>query len=352
VVEGTVSTHDQVEAQIDVDRRLDIMRNHTATHLLHRVARDVLGDHAAQAGSLVAPDRLRFDFTHGRAITSEQLHDIESGVNAWIRADTPVGWRVTGYKEALAAGAMALFGEKYGDDVRMVTAGCGTGVPFCSRELCGGTHVARTGEIGLFRILQESSSAGGVRRIEALTGRGADEWSGAQAATLREVATRLGTPANQVLERIDSLLAELKQSRHDLEHAQALKGRTTLEALLNHVERQGGIAYVAAQVEAPDAKALGEMGDWLRDKLGSGVIVLGTILNDKPQLLAMVTKDLVSNGYHAGNLVRSLATIVGGGGGGRPDMAQAGGRDASKLDAALGQVGPLLAEQGAKSNGS
>jgi alanyl-tRNA synthetase len=309
------------------------------------VAREVLGDHAAQAGSLVAPDRLRFDFTHGRAISPEQLQEIERRVNKWIRADTPVDWRVTGYQEAIAEGAIALFGEKYSDAVRVVTTGCGSGVPFCSRELCGGTHVARTGEIGLFRILQESSSAGGIRRIEALTGRGADEWASAQATTLREVAARLGAPTNQVLERVDGMLAELKQLQRQLDNVRSQAGRGALEDLLNHVERQNGVAFIAARVSAPDAKALGEMGDWLRDKLGSGVVVLGTVLNDKPQLLAMVTKDLVTNGYHAGNLVRGLATIVGGGGGGRPDMAQAGGRDVAKLDDALAEVGRLLSEQ-------
>jgi alanyl-tRNA synthetase len=352
VIEGSIALGDEVTAQVDVDRRLDIMRNHTATHLLHRVAREVLGEHVAQAGSLVAPDRLRFDFTHGRAVTLEQQREIESRVNAWVRADTPVDWRLTSYKDARAEGAMALFGEKYGDEVRMVTAGCGDGVPFCSRELCGGTHVARTGEIGLFRIVQESSSASGVRRIEALTGKGADEWANAQAAALRDIAARLGTPANQILERVDDLLSELKQARHDLEHAQALKGRTTLEALLNQIERQGGVAFIAAQVEAPDAKALGEMGDWLRDKLGSGIVVLGAVLHEKPHLLVMVTRDLVSNGYHAGNLVKSLAGVVGGGGGGRPDMAQAGGRDATKLDEALGHVRQLIADQEAVSVGN
>ena len=199
---GTVSVGETVEAAVDVERRRDIMRNHTATHMLHRVARNVLGEHAAQAGSLVAPDRLRFDFTQPRPITPDQLRQIEKGVNDWVRADTVVDWRVLGYQDALADGAIALFGEKYGDSVRMVTTGC-DGAPYCSRELCGGTHVARTGEIGLFRIVQESSSSSGIRRIEALTGRGADEWASAQADSLRDVAARLGTPANQVTERVD-----------------------------------------------------------------------------------------------------------------------------------------------------
>jgi len=342
VAKGSVAVGDTVEAAVDVERRYDIMRNHTATHLLHRVARQVLGEHAAQAGSLVAPDRLRFDFTHGRALGPEQLAEIEARINDWIRADTPVDWRVTGYQDALAAGAMALFGEKYGDSVRMVTTGCGDNALFCSKELCGGTHVSRTGEIGLFRILQESSIASGVRRVEALTGRGADEWAGTQAATVREVAARLGTPPGQVVERVEALLAELRQTQKELEGERVKAGKGVLETLIGRVEHQDGISYVAGRVDAPDAKALGEMGDWLRDKLGSGVVVLGTVLNDKPQLLAMVTKDLVGKGYHAGNLVKALAAIVGGGGGGRPDMAQAGGRDAGKLDEALASVGQIL----------
>jgi alanyl-tRNA synthetase len=329
---------------VDVERRQDIMRNHTATHMLHRVARNVLGEHAAQAGSLVAPDRLRFDFTQPRPITPDQLRQIEKEVNDWVRADTVVDWRVLGYQDALADGAIALFGEKYGDSVRMVTTGC-DGAPYCSRELCGGTHVARTGEIGLFRIVQESSSSSGIRRIEALTGRGADEWASTQADSLRDVASRLGTPANQVAEKVEALIAELKQTQRQLEQARSGAARSSLELLLNNIDRSNGVAFIAARVQAPDSKALGEMGDWLRDKLGSGIVVLGTILGDKPQLLVMVTKDLVQGGYHAGTLVKALASVVGGGGGGRPEIATAGGRDAGKLDEALSLVSHLLAER-------
>jgi alanyl-tRNA synthetase len=344
VEHGPISVGDAVEAVVDAERRRDIMRNHTATHLLHRVMHEVIGEHATQAGSLVAPDRLRFDFTHGRAIPADQLREIERRVNDWIRADTPVTWQITSYQDAIEHGAMALFGEKYSDRVRMVTAGCQEG-EYCSRELCGGTHVERTGEIGLFRILAETSSAAGVRRIEAITGREADEWAAAQTATLREIAARLNAPATQVLERVDGLLAELKATQREAEALRARDARASLESLLAHVSHAGSVAYIAARVDAPDARTLNEMGDWLRDKLGSGIVVLGTVLNDKPQLVAMVTPDLIANGYHAGNLVRALAATVGGGGGGRPDMATAGGRDASKLDEALGQVRGLLERQ-------
>jgi alanyl-tRNA synthetase len=215
----------------------------------------------------------------------------------------------------------------------------------CSRELCGGTHVGRTGEIGFFKIVGESAVGSGVRRIEALTGVGAEAWIESQAAASREIAARLGVPASQAAERIDALLAELKNRQRDLDALRAQSARGTLEELLPQARRENGITYLAARVEAPDAARLREMGDWLRDKLGSGVVVLGAVLNDKPQILAVVTPDLVKQGYHAGNLVKALAQVVGGGGGGRPDMAQAGGRDIAKLDEALHGVGALLAAQ-------
>jgi alanyl-tRNA synthetase len=370
VEHGTLALHETVEARVDAERRRDIMRNHTATHLLHRALRDVLGEHAAQAGSLVAPDRLRFDFNHNRQVTSEQQREIERRINAWVRADTPVVWEVTDHQDALKRGAMALFGEKYGDRVRMVTVGCaddgteGRGlraeatasdsVPspqssslYCSRELCGGIHVDRTGEIGYFRIIGESSVAGGVRRIEALTGVGAEAWADAQAAAVRDIAARLGAPPAQALERIEGLLSDLKQRQQELDALRAQSARGALDGLLGQVQQQNGVRFLAARVNATDPAQLREMGDWLRDKLGSGVVVLGTALGDKPQLLAVVTPDLVKQHYHAGNLVKALAQIVGGGGGGRPDMAQAGGRDLAKLDEALAAVGRLVSEQGA-----
>ncbi|HEU4322423.1 MAG TPA: alanine--tRNA ligase [Roseiflexaceae bacterium] len=352
VAEGSLASGDAVEARVDAERRRDVVRNHTATHLLHRALRDTLGEHAAQAGSLVAPDRLRFDFTHMRPLTPEQLRAVEGHINAWIRADTPVGWEVLPYQTALDQGAMALFGEKYGDQVRMVTVGCGeveresdVAGALCSRELCGGVHVGRTGEIGLFHILSEGGVAAGVRRIEAVTGRAAESWAETQDSTLREVAARLGVPPTRVLERIDGLLAELKQRQQELDAIRSQAARGSLEGLLGQVRQDNGVSYLSARVEAPDAARLREMGDWLRDKLGSGVVVLGAVLNEKPQVLVVVTPDLVKQGYHAGNLVKALAQQMGGGGGGRPDMAQAGGRDAGLLDETLAQVGRLLAEQ-------
>jgi len=372
VESGSIGLGELLDAIVDAERRRDIMRNHTATHLLHRALHDLLGEHATQAGSLVAPDRLRFDFTHNRQVTPEQQREIERRINAWIRADTPVEWEITDYQQAIDRGAMALFGEKYGDRVRMVTVGCadesvvsspssvaadaeqrttdnGQPTVMCSRELCGGTHVGRTGEIGYFRIVGESSVAGGVRRIEALTGAGAEAWADAQAATVRDVAARLGVPPAQAIEKIEALLSELKQRQQDLDKLRSQSARGTLEGLLEQVRQQNGASYLAARVEAPDTARLREMGDWLRDKIGSGLVVLGAVLGDKPQILAVVTPDLVKRGYHAGNIVKALAQIMGGGGGGRPDMAQAGGRDVTKLDEALAQVERLIGEQDARS---
>jgi alanyl-tRNA synthetase len=353
VAEGTIGIGETVTAQVDTDRRRDIQRNHTATHLLHRALRDVLGEHAAQAGSLVAPERLRFDFTHTRAVTPEQMHEIEQRVNAWIRADGSVSWDVMGYKEALDKGAIALFGEKYADQVRVVhITRNGGDTAVASRdslELCGGTHVTHTGEIGFARVVNESSVGSGLRRIEMLTGRGAEEWIDQQLALLDGLAARLGVPPAQVGERLDALLAEQKQRQSELDSLRAQSMRGSLEGLLQQVQRNDGLPMLVARVDAPDAARLREMGDWLRDKLGSGIVVLGTVVNDKPQLLTMITPDLVKQGYHAGNLVRALAQMVGGGGGGRPDMAQAGGRDAEQLAAALERVPALIAEQGAAS---
>jgi alanyl-tRNA synthetase len=354
--EGSIAHGETLSAQVDAGRRAAIQRNHTATHLLHRALRDVVGEHAAQAGSLVAPERLRFDFTHTRPVAPEQLQEIEQRINTWIRADGSVSWDVTDYKSAIENGAIALFGEKYGDKVRVVHITRdgerpGVDTAFSSRdsvELCGGTHVARTGEIGFARVVNESSIGSGLRRIEVLTGQGAEEWVRNQAATLHDVAARLGVPPAQVAERLDALLAEQKQRQSELDNLRMQVMRGSLEELLTRVQQVEDLRMLITTVDAPDASRLREMGDWLRDKLGSGIIVLGAVIDDKPQLLSMITPDLVKQGYHAGNLVKELAQIVGGGGGGRPDMAQAGGRDASKLNLAMTSVPDLIAQQRAK----
>ena len=355
VESGLVSAGDAVRAEVDILRRSDIERNHTATHMLQRALRDVVGEHAAQAGSLVSPERLRFDFTHNRAVEQSQLREIEARLNAWVRADGSVSWEVMDYPAAINAGAIALFGEKYGDRVRLVTIernetsslppATGSLPPAPSKELCGGTHVGRTGEIGYVRVIGESSVGSGIRRIEALTGRGAEEWIEQQADTLRDLASRLGVPTFQVAERVELLLGENKQRQQELDALRGKLARASIEGLLDTVRRDGPVPVLAAQVVAEDTNRLREMGDWLRDKLGSGVLVLGTVIGEKPQILTMVTPDLVGQGYHAGNLVKSLAQIVGGGGGGRPEMAQAGGRDVSKLADAIARAPELVAGQ-------
>ena len=366
VTSGTIEVGQTVQAAVDAVRRGDIQGNHTATHLLHRALREVVGEHAAQAGSLVAPERLRFDFTHNRAVEPAQLREIEARINAWVRADGKVHWEETSYQAALDRGAIALFGEKYGDQVRVVTIERGlerqpeldaaspavvsgqpsvVNVSHDSRELCGGTHVTSTGQIGYLRVLGEGSVGSGIRRIEAVTGRGAEAWVEQQAQMLRDVATRLSVAPALVADRVEQLVAEAKQRQQELDALRAKLARASVEGLLAHVRHEHGIAILAALVEVEDAARLRDMGDWLRDKLGSGVIVLGAVIAAKPLLLTMVTPDLVAQGYHAGNLVKRLAALVGGGGGGRPDMAQAGGKEAAKLPEAITQAPALVAEQ-------
>lgn len=349
VEQGVIRHGEHVIATVDRLRREDIQRNHTATHLLHRILRDVVGEHATQSGSLVAPDRLRFDFTHTKPLTPDQIREIERRMNAWVRFDSDVTWDNTKYQHALEMGATALFGEKYGDDVRYVHINHDDqpGEDFANRdslELCGGTHVARTGQIGLVRILSEGSIGSGLRRIEITTGRGAESWVDSQVRLVNDVAGQLGVPAPNVVERLSTLLQDYKERQNVVKALQSQAMRSTLEQLLQHVVHEHDIAYLAVHVDAPGIDQLRDMGDWLRDKMKSGIIVLGAVIGDKPHVLAMVTPDLVKQGFHAGNLVKRVASVVGGGGGGRPEMAQAGGRDSTKLDEALASVSAYIAE--------
>ncbi len=351
VVSGQIRVGDQVQATVDMVRRADIQRNHTATHMLQRALRDILGEHAAQAGSLVAPDRLRFDFTHTKAVDPEELREVERRLNMWVRANTTVRWEITGYQEAIARGAIALFGEKYGDTVRVVTIERGQASAegeYASRdslELCGGTHVTRTGEIGFVRIVSEGSIGSGIRRIEALTGRGAELWVEQQAQALRDLAARINAQPAQLAERIEALLAEHRQRKQELEALRSKLAREQLDVLLGRVQHIAGVPLLAAEVEADSVDRLREMGEYLRDKLGSAVVVLGTLINGKPQLLTIVTPDLVRRGLNAVQLVKPLAAMVGGGGGGRPEIAQAGGRNPEQLTAAIGAAADVLAGQ-------
>ena len=342
VLSGEMKVGQVVRLEVDNERRADIRRNHTATHLLHRELRAHLGNHVVQAGSLVAPDRLRFDFTHDRAIDRETLGRIERAVNEAILANKPVNVAYMGQKEAIGAGAMALFGEKYGDIVRTITVnGDGPATPY-SFELCGGLHVAETGEIGQFRFVSESAVGANTRRVEAVTGRGAYEFVSRRLAMLDRLAARLNTPVAELETRLETLAEHDRTVEHELQTANRRLLRNDFETLLGGVMETKGTHLLAAQVNVSDTEQLREMADWYRDRFPSGVAVLGAVKDGKPVIVAAVTKDLIARGLKAGDLVREVAKIVGGGGGGRPDLATAGGRNPELLAAALNAVRELV----------
>jgi len=338
VTEGHIAVNDRVEAEVDIARRLDIARNHTATHLLQAALREVLGEHVRQSGSLVAPDRFRFDFTHLESLRKDQLLEVQHIVNEKIRQNLPVVARNVSYDEATSKGAVALFGEKYGDTVRMVEVGD----PPISRELCGGTHVSSTGEIGLLHITAESSIGSGMRRIEAVTGRGAERFIEQRLSTLEMLAQELEASPDTVQSKLSATLAELDRERKRAPALERELARGRAESLLSQVEVVDGINVISAAVPATSFEAMREMGDLLKQGLGSGVVVLGTVYDDRPNFVAMVTPDLVAKGFHAGELVKQVAQICGGGGGGRPEMGQGSGTDKSKVDEALRLVTGLV----------
>jgi len=333
VLKGQLSVDEQVEARVEEERRLDIARNHTATHLLHHALQKVLGEHARQAGSLVAPHRLRFDFTHLQPMSDEELRQVEREVNAAIRANLPVQARVTSFDEARSAGAMALFGEKYGDRVRMISIGEGY-----SRELCGGTHLDFTGQIGFFQIVNESSIGSGLRRIEAVTGRGAEAYVQQQLDLITETAAALQTHPGELLRTVHELTEQVRELQRRIERLQSQAASHAIGQLVRQAQDIMGVHVLAARVEADSVDRLRQMVDELREQLGSAVIVLGTVVGGEPSIVTAVTGKLVDKGLHAGRLAGQLAKVIGGGGGGRPNMAQAGGHDATKLDEALRRV--------------
>jgi alanyl-tRNA synthetase len=342
IVSGTIRRGERAAASVDVSRRYDIMRNHTATHLLHKALHHHLGNHATQRGSLVAPDYLRFDFNNLDKVSDTVLEAIEHEVNIAIRSDSAVSAQEMTLDDAKREGAMMLFGEKYGDVVRLVSVGDAG----YSRELCGGTHLRHTGEIGMFLITREESISSGVRRIIAVTGNVAEQTVRQQRNTLRALANRLGASQSEQIEsRLDKLQQDLDDSRKQLVILQRQLAAGQVGDLLAQAQEVNGVKVLAVQVPVNDANALRDMADRLRDKLGSAVVVLAADLNGKHQLLAAVTPDVVQRGGHAGNLIRELATRTGGKGGGRPDMAQAGVGDATALATALSEVGTLVARQ-------
>jgi alanyl-tRNA synthetase len=343
VKSGSPSVGNEALTVVDQARRTDIRRNHTATHLLDHQLRELLGKHVQQAGSVVAPDRLRFDFTHPTALSQEQLDEIERSINVAILADSPVHDQQTTYREAVTGGAIALFTEKYGDEVRVVKIG-EHGDEY-SKELCGGTHVEHTGQVGLFRIVSEESVGAGVRRIEAVTGRPALELVQRNLNLLSRVAEALRVPASEVEGAIETLRDELRSAEKELARlrAQATLDRTA--RLAEDAQHVDGIAVVAAVVPDADADTLREVSDRLRGELGTAVVVLATVSDGKPQLIAAATDDAVARGIHAGELVKTVARSIGGGGGGKATLGQAGGRDAEKLAAALASVPGLVEKQ-------
>ncbi|RTE08299.1 alanine--tRNA ligase [Paenibacillus whitsoniae] len=325
-----------VEAVVAAAERADLIKNHTATHLLHKALKEVLGTHVNQAGSLVEAERLRFDFSHFGSITAEELQDVEQRVNRQIWNSIPVDISLKPINEAKALGAMALFGEKYGDIVRVVRVGD------YSLELCGGCHVQNTSQIGLFKIVSESGIGSGVRRIEAVTGRSAYEYLDGQLQLLKEAAGLLKSNITDVPKRVDLTLQQLKELSRENESLRGKLSRIEAGSLTDQVKKVGDVAVLAVQVNAADMDSLRNIVDEMKTKLGSAVIVLGAAAEDKVNLVAAVTPDLVAKGFHAGKIIKEVAGAVGGSGGGRPDMAQAGGKDASKLQAALASVEGLV----------
>jgi alanyl-tRNA synthetase len=346
VTSGSLHIGDTVTAEVDAEIRNATRRNHTATHLLHAALRDVLGAHVKQAGSLVAPDRLRFDFVHFQPVTGGELDRIERIVNEQIYRNTPVTTDVRSTQEAIAAGAMALFGEKYGDQVRVVS------VPGFSLELCGGTHVNATGDIGFFVIVAESGVAAGVRRIEALTGAGAVAWAQHQRATLKAILDALDVREDLAVEAIGKLHSENKRLARDVTQLKTklamggggsgAEGDDTVEV--------NGVRLARRKVEDLDKDALRGLADSLKAKIKSGVVVLASANDGKVHIVVAVTPDLVGR-VKAGQIVKEIAPIVGGGGGGRPDFAEAGGKHPEKIDemlaASAGVIAGLMVRSGA-----
>jgi alanyl-tRNA synthetase len=336
---------DPCTAQVDEARRWAIERNHTATHLLQKSLRTVLGAHITQQGSLVAPDRLRFDFSHNAPLTQDELDQVSDMLNDAILDNMPVTATYQPYQSALAAGALAFFSEKYGDVVRVVRIGEEGNQPF-SVELCGGTHVDRTGDIGSAVIVSEGAVAAGVRRIEALTGRGALDYHRNQSRQLHEIARVVNATPETAAEQTSKAVATLQETQKSLVQAKRELARVRFREVLSATKNGvSGPNVLVTQVDADSPELLREMSDWYRERYHSGVAVLGAVINDKPALLVSVSQDLTKKGIDAGKLIREIAQVVGGSGGGKPTLAQAGGKDASKLGEALEKARQLLANR-------
>ncbi len=338
LTEGSLTVGDEVEAVVDVERRLDIARNHTATHLLQSALRQVLGEHVQQRGSLVAPERLRFDFSHLTAMTQDEIKAVQHIVNEKIRQNLRVYDEDTPYQKAIEEGAIALFDEKYGDVVRVMKIG----EPSVSAELCGGTHVAFTGEIGYFHIISEGSIGAGLRRLEAVTGREAEAIIDQRLSSLEGVAQSLEASPEDVQNKLDSLITEMDKERKRALSLERELAKKEAESLLSRIEVVNGINVISARVSSASQPVLREMADFIRDKLKSAVVVLGTVNEDRPVFIAAVTPDLVEKGYNAGDIIKQVSKVTGGGGGGKASFAQGSGRDKDRLDEALRLVKDLI----------
>ncbi|MDR7870046.1 MAG: alanine--tRNA ligase [Tissierellaceae bacterium] len=339
ILEGSAKVNSPVSAAVDNLRRDSLRRNHSATHLLHKALKEVLGDHVNQAGSIVLPNRLRFDFTHYEGISKEDLSKIEKKVNDKILEGMEVKTSVLSIDEAQKTGAIGLFEDKYGDEVRIVSMGD------YSKELCGGTHVKNTSNIGLFKILSEGGIASGVRRIEAITGISVYEYLNELDNEIDNISHALKANRNNILEKAQSLTDEIKSKDKEIEELKRKLASDISQDIINSAKEINGIKTIAYKVENMDIDSLRNLGDEIRDKIKSGVVVLASINNDKITFLAMATKDLNKEGISAGNIVREVAKVTGGNGGGRPDMAQAGGKDITKVDEALSIVPELVKNQ-------
>jgi len=342
VINGRLAVDFKVNAEVDSARRLDIARNHSATHLLQHALKQIAGNQVQQRGSLVTPERLRFDFSQLTALTAEQILQVQRIVNVHIRQDLSVYAEQLPYKEAVKMGAIAIFEEKYGDVVRVLRIG----EPPVSMELCGGTHVEATGQIGVLQIISESSIGTGLRRIEAVTGRGAEAYFEKLNADLREITGMVGGNPETVKEKVVSTLETIDAEKKLRQAVEKELSHITAESLVYRVETVKDVKLIAARVPSLPPQALLEIGDILREKMKSVVIVLGTVYQDKPSFLAVVTQDLVSLGLNAGNIVREVAKVAGGGGGGKPTFAQAGGKDKSKVDEAINLAKSLILNRG------
>lgn len=336
---GIISNGDKVKTLVDRETRIAAARNHSATHLLHKALKEVLGDHVNQAGSLVTPERLRFDITHFEAISNEELKVIEEKVNNVILSSLDIKCDIMNIKEAKEKGATALFGEKYGDEVRVVSMGD------YSTELCGGTHLTNTSQVGMFKILSEGGVAAGVRRIEAITGKAVYEYLKERDGIISEVCVNLKSKEDNLIQRISSLLEENKNLSKELHDIKAKMSLQSADSIFDSKVEVNGVNLITNKFEGMDMDTLRETADNLRDKLGSGIVVLANVVDDKINFVVTATKDVLDKGIHSGNIVREVAKIAGGKGGGRPNMAQAGANDVSKVDQALSYASEVIKTQ-------